>query len=305
MVVHSGDAEQGAPAWGDSEHVSYPSQISVEKVVQNEPFAFAEDLHLATLPLDLPKSADVVNESASVSGRGGAPVSTRVEPEAFRSSNASSESKEPCLDSSAAATLPRVDPVSPQGSSLRSFGAIQNSSLNASPLAQPIPLSKRSGVSAVRRRVLLSAAVIVVLVLGVGVFVARRSGGARSGLTEVAPSAVVVATTVAPIVTASQPVQATAPSSTSPSVSDVAAKKAEASVKTDVIVRVTVNLKPTDATLTDHGVAVAGPPYIVEVPKGKKRVFEAFRKGFVTRKVTVDSTKPIVNIGLVANRTNR
>ncbi|MGC4070473.1 MAG: hypothetical protein QM784_38575 [Polyangiaceae bacterium] len=65
------------------------------------------------------------------------------------------------------------------------------------------------------------------------------------------------------------------------------------------LVRVLVKLSPSDSKLTYRGVAVPGPPFYVDVPKGKKLYLEASRKGYVTRKVTVDSNRPEITVGLV------
>jgi hypothetical protein len=102
------------------------------------------------------------------------------------------------------------------------------------------------------------------------------------------------------------PAQAQAPSAanSNPDAPAPEAPKSVANPNADTV-PVTVKLIPPDAKLVFRGSAVEGPPFVIDVPKGKKLSMEASRKGFVTRKITIDSTKDSVTFGLIADKKHR
>lgn len=61
--------------------------------------------------------------------------------------------------------------------------------------------------------------------------------------------------------------------------------------------RVTLEVVPADARVIQQG-RLQPPPYVFDVPKGKKISLELARFGFVTQKVVLDGKKPLVKIGL-------
>jgi hypothetical protein len=63
--------------------------------------------------------------------------------------------------------------------------------------------------------------------------------------------------------------------------------------------RVEVDVYPRDAAVGYLGIMQrGGPPYAFEVPKGNKIAIEVARKGYGTRKVTLDGSQPRIAIGL-------
>ena len=59
---------------------------------------------------------------------------------------------------------------------------------------------------------------------------------------------------------------------------------------------------PTDAQVGRRGFTQKGPPYYFDVPKGKRVELEVVRKGYVTRKVTLDGRSSRVVVGLAKPR---
>jgi len=68
--------------------------------------------------------------------------------------------------------------------------------------------------------------------------------------------------------------------------------------------RVRLEVHPPDAKVGRRGVTQK-PPYEFDVPKGKKVVLEVLRKGYTTRKVTLDGSNPRVVVGLARARSSR
>ncbi|HMA95463.1 MAG TPA: hypothetical protein VKP30_22395, partial [Polyangiaceae bacterium] len=64
------------------------------------------------------------------------------------------------------------------------------------------------------------------------------------------------------------------------------------------IVRVTLDVRPTDAKVIYQGRLQPGPPYEFEVTKGKRMALEVVRFGFATQKVVLDGRKSSVLVGL-------
>ena len=76
-------------------------------------------------------------------------------------------------------------------------------------------------------------------------------------------------------------------------------------VPAEKTVHVRLVTNPPDTKLTRNGAAVAGPPYEFDVPQGKRISVEASHKGYVTRKVTLDSIKTLVPVGLVLEKKHK
>lgn len=66
--------------------------------------------------------------------------------------------------------------------------------------------------------------------------------------------------------------------------------------------RVRLEVFPADAKVGRRGFTQKGPPYVFDVPKGKKVELEVVRKGYTTRKVTLDGASPRVVVGLAKSR---
>jgi len=62
--------------------------------------------------------------------------------------------------------------------------------------------------------------------------------------------------------------------------------------------RVALELMPIDAKLYSHGHEIPGPPFVVDVPYGKRLALEAKRAGYVTARVVIDGKKPLVHFGM-------
>jgi hypothetical protein len=289
MVIHSGDADQSAPVWGDPDVVNHPSQVRTDAPLRPEPFKLAEDLHQTTLPLELPFAA------ALPSDRGN--NETEIAPPS---------------DSSDAVTQTKLEPPT--------AASIHPPDVAAEPDRRPVAAVESAAgeqkSSNHRGRLLPMAAAVILLGLGVAVYAGRRgtSAGADIERTTVAASDTKPVASVDaepapnPSAAAEIPEAPTSPvpapsSSTSTVVPPNEAPEANGADKRAAdVVRVLVKLTPPDAKLTYRGVAVSGPPFYVEVPKGKKLYLEASRKGYVTRKVTVDANKPETMVGLVEPR---
>lgn len=69
--------------------------------------------------------------------------------------------------------------------------------------------------------------------------------------------------------------------------------------------RVTVRVYPPDSVVVRRGRRMAGPPYWVDVPKGKRIAIEVARPGFVTRRAVLDGSEPSVWVGLVMKNSGR
>jgi hypothetical protein len=295
MVVHSGDVDENMPVWGDPDVANHPSQVKVDKPERPEPFAFAEDLHQPTLPLDFAERATTPSESQMLP----API------------------VESPLDSSAVVTQTKLERPAVHPASATAVQPFAEENPTASPLTvviagPPAAGAQPQGNSAASRprRVVSVAAAVALLGLGVAMYAGGR-GKAAVAVSPVPDNPAQAASPVAPpaeqVQPAVNPPAVTEPAASAPpEVPSVAAAqpaepegKLAASATSSTVTRVLVKMTPTDAKLTYRGVAVAGPPYYVEVPKGKKMHLEASRKGYVTRKVTVDWNKPEVNVGLV------
>jgi hypothetical protein len=318
MVVHSGDADKGAKAWGDPELASYPSQVKVEKPEQPEPFAFAEDLHLATLPLELPKMPGVPSEAEGFAKPRPTPSPDLGAPLTPRLVASLPDAVEPAPDSSEAVTETRLEPpsISPPAPKALAPATISSKPTTPTVIIQSAvsqaSKANEAKPSVARRRTLLSGvATVALLGLFVAVFAGREKKEALPVFAEEGSSAAVVAAPTAPaaLVATPEPVTSAPVVTASPVASESLPQnvpsKGTVAPSGSQVVRVTITLTPSDSKLSYRGVAVAGPPFVVEVPKGKKLSLEASRKGFVTRKVTVDSTKTDVLVGLVVDKKHR
>jgi hypothetical protein len=287
MVVHAGEAEKDVPAWSDPELPSYPSHVKVDKPTQSEPFGLAEDLHLETLPLDLPKTP-------------GVPKAPGVPKEAQGLAEASTPTVL-VSDNSAVEAIVR--------------GPAPSSARNLMVTAPSIRLKSKAAGG--RRKPFLSVVGAVILVgLGVAIFagrghkdvvsVALNDPNPGAALPKAVEPAAPVPAPPEPIAVQQAQAEAQAPSAASSNPDAPASEppKSGANPNADTV-PVTVKLIPPDAKLVFRGSAVEGPPFVIDVPKGKKLSMEASRRGFVTRKITIDSTKDSVTFGLIADKKHR
>jgi hypothetical protein len=300
MVIHSGDADESAPVWGDPEVVNHPSQVRTDAPLRPEPFKLAEDLHQTTLPLELPNAAKPPNEVCAAD----VPIA-------------------PPSDSSEAVTQTKLDPpdaASPQVPNEQRDGArVDHSRSNGATVVAAASVDAAGRAPTVvggRRRWLPVTAAVILLGLGVAVYAGRR-GASVDARGEPASSAANDTESTSTLPAAPEPTPTAgaaapgAPNTAATSEPSGAAvppptgdgeSAAVGAPSADSLVRVLVKLSPTDSKLTYRGVAVPGPPFYVEVPKGKKLYLEASRKGYVTRKVTVDANRPEITVGLVEPR---
>jgi hypothetical protein len=65
---------------------------------------------------------------------------------------------------------------------------------------------------------------------------------------------------------------------------------------------VTVIVRQPDVKVVMRGVAVEGPPYVIEVPKGKRVALEISKPGYATRKLVLDGKQSVEVLGLVAKK---
>ncbi len=66
--------------------------------------------------------------------------------------------------------------------------------------------------------------------------------------------------------------------------------------------RVVLEVAPSDAKVAWGGRRHPGPPFEFEIPKGKRVAVEVARRGFITRRVVLDGSKPTVSVGLSMSR---
>jgi len=164
-------------------------------------------------------------------------------------------------------------------------------------LTQPVP----AGANASKRRRIAAIALCIGLVgVVAATIVGRRNGsvssGAASDTTNLAPTVSAVAPATPHKLT---DVPAVNPAPTEAVASSALSAPPTSAAALPGTTRVTLDVKPTDAKVILHGVAVIGPPYVFDVPDDKHIAVEVARTGFVTRKVVLDDKKPNVSIGLL------
>lgn len=73
----------------------------------------------------------------------------------------------------------------------------------------------------------------------------------------------------------------------------------ESSPGNDKTRSVTIDVVPADAKVVYRGLKRPGPPYVVDVPAGKRIALEVARKGYVTRRVVVDGSESTLTVALI------
>lgn len=161
------------------------------------------------------------------------------------------------------------------------------------------------------RRPLVAVSIALILVGGIAAaMLGRRHEAAASGEPSVAR--VEQVPTPASALAHQERPQPTAPAATDTKPSEPIAS-ANPTVPADAVpadaapgtTRVTLEVKPPDAKVNQRGLAVPGPPYVFDVPKGKRITVEVARAGFVTRKVVIEDKKPLITLGLVRTAQTR
>ena len=109
----------------------------------------------------------------------------------------------------------------------------------------------------------------------------------------------------AKVVTAPAPAPARPATTTKAAAAPAAGKTHSAPDAASGSTRVRLEVIPTDAKVGRRGFTQKGPPYNFEVPKGKRVELEVVRKGYVTRKVTLDGRSSRVVIGLAKTRSTK
>lgn len=301
MIIHSGEVDV-APVLP-----SQPSSIKLDKPLRNEPFALADDLHQATLPLEIPPPGGVPRDLVYRNER--LPSFDMEEDGCDRS---------PAADASAAVEGIQVVPpaevdeeaVTLMRNERPSVRAPRTGSAEDAPVADAFSRASQpdagSGIRSVEvtvpeakrtRRWVPIAVAAAVLGLGVAVFVGQRHEAGTPDNVQGQPSAQAIAPPVAlaPVEPAKVPSVADTWATAAPIASAIAPAVGDGDLK-----RVTVMVRQADAKVVMRGAAVAGPPFIVEVPKGKKVSLEISKKGYATRKLTVDGKRSTEVVGLVA-----
>jgi len=304
MVIHSGDADEAVAAWGVSDIVNHPSQVKVDKPTRPEPFALAEDLHLETLPFEFPAAGGIPSEAQGFVAR---------ESREHSALEADQQSPSPPITNALPEHPPPLAAVAVGPANVS--GAVVSAD-------RPVETKKR----------LLPAAIALALVgLCGAVFVVGRG---NSSVT-VVPERVASATPAAGVATetgtdpvtvpGAEPQKANAndatdhhalvaptPAPSSSAESTLAARSTHDRPKStpqaapqEKAAHVRLVMNPPDAKVTRNGAAVPGPPYEFDVPYGKKISVEASHKGYATRKVTIDSSKPLFQVGLVAEKKHK
>jgi hypothetical protein len=191
-----------------------------------------------------------------------------------------------------AAALPRESRVAPEASR-----SIRNAPAAGALIGAQREIAKEGPQS---RRTLVAVGIAIGLV---GVVAAAMVGRRHESAAGTAPSVVQVEQVLTPAsALAPQDLPQTAESATAdtkptePIASANSAALADAAPGTT---RVTLEVRPPDAKVNQRGVAVPGPPYVFDVPKGKRITVEVARAGFVTRKVVIEDKKPLISLGLV------
>lgn len=63
---------------------------------------------------------------------------------------------------------------------------------------------------------------------------------------------------------------------------------------------VVLDVLPPDAKVAVKGVQQHGPPFVFDIPPGKRVAVEVMRRGFVTRRAVIDGSSPRVTVGLLS-----
>jgi hypothetical protein len=105
-----------------------------------------------------------------------------------------------------------------------------------------------------------------------------------------------------------EPAPARVTTAEAPSAESVVRRQSPSGVTTKPVppgvTRVRLEVHPADSKVGRRGVTQK-PPYEFDVPKGKKLVLEVLRKGYTTRKVTLDGSSTRVVVGLARARSGR
>jgi hypothetical protein len=140
------------------------------------------------------------------------------------------------------------------------------------------------------RRSLVWVAALAVLVL-LTVFLARRSPTPSPQVTEPPlPSAVPSARPI-------ELPKAPAPSETAPAEPSAVPVPAVAPDAGDAV-RVELKIRPEGARVYYRGKEVGRCPFTLELPRGETRAFEVGYPGYVTRRLVVDGTEPVISFGM-------
>ncbi|MFZ5895367.1 MAG: hypothetical protein ACOY0T_30205 [Myxococcota bacterium] len=294
VVVYSGDRDRPDRWWDESEPASYPASLESDTPLPPEPTLSARELRpppAARFPQIVPPAPD-----ASIAPP---PDFAATAPRALTSEDSDGKSTEaPVALSAAASSEPSlraaVGGARPKRASAES----------APELPKPVWFN-----SATRRR---AAIVLVGAILGAYIAAHRPSPKAESSpevsvkLTGAPEASVAAASEPAPMgeaPVAAPPIQPEiAPpleaEAASPAKIEEPAPPPEPGVASPVVIEVV----PWDAKVLIAGVAQPGPPFVINVPAGKRVAVEVARRGFAPRRVVVDGQEAKLTIGLLRNR---
>lgn len=316
MVVHAGDVDAKVPIWDVSDPApSHPSHSSAE-APRPEPFALADDF--------CPTEAQQ------------APAGTAPKPPTnVTTSNIAASSRTNSTGQSVTSRKPAATSRTARNT-LSHFGAPnrQSKPLAAQipmPAGGPVSASKtdqvqveparshvtRAHLTAVLAALILAGVVVTMMLVrtnGASTSVAAQPTAQGERLASSLPVAdepvngaerAMVAGNSAPAagsLSAASKSEANPPENPSASAaaaSAVDSPKAEpaGNAQSPNSTRVALEIVPSDARVIQQG-RLQPPPYVFDVPKGKRLTLELVRFGFVTQKVVLDGKRSVVKIGL-------
>jgi hypothetical protein len=168
------------------------------------------------------------------------------------------------------------------------------------PVPDPQPRTSRPPVArkrAARWPYVMLASLAVGGLVSIGVHRQRRLAESASVAAVEKPPVKVVAASVA------EPVRPAAPQLTIPVPNDSPTTNEPAAVQArPTSTLVVLDVTPWDAKVAVKGVQQSGPPFVFDIPPGKRIVTEVARRGFVPRRVVIDGSTPRVTIGLLSTK---
>jgi hypothetical protein len=71
----------------------------------------------------------------------------------------------------------------------------------------------------------------------------------------------------------------------------------------DDMVSVRILVRPEGSRLCLSGKTIGRSPFTLQLPRGEKRVYEAVFPGYVPRRIVIDGTKKVIDVGLKPDET--
>lgn len=164
----------------------------------------------------------------------------------------------------------------------------------------PSPVERRPSrapsETSTRRRGLVVLAAALLVGASTGVVIQRlRARGLADRNTQAQPALVANVSAAASAASAPAPVASAANPAPLVSVEEPAAVQAR---PTSTLV--VLDVVPPDAKVAVKGVQQHGPPFVFDIPPGKRIAVEVMRRGYVTRRAVLDGSAPRVTVGLLS-----